>query len=75
LDLFNIIDKKRVAYIYNNYSKEYACSAGDPGLIPGWGRSPGGGHSNSLHFLAWRIPWTEEPGGLQSVGSKFVRHN
>ena len=26
-------------------------------------------------ILAWRIPWTEEPGGLQSVGSQRVRHN
>ena len=25
-------------------------------------------------ILAWRIPWTEEPGGLQSVGSQRVRH-
>ena len=25
--------------------------------------------------LAWRIPWTEEPGGLQSTGSQKVRHN
>ena len=29
-------------------------------------------HSNTL---AWRIPWTEEPGGLQSRGSQRVRHN
>ena len=29
-------------------------------------------HSN---ILAWRIPWTEEPGGLQSVGSQTVRHD
>jgi len=29
-------------------------------------------HSSTL---AWRIPWTEEPGGLQSVGSQRVRHN
>ena len=29
-------------------------------------------HSN---ILAWRIPWTEEPGGLQSTGSQRVRHN
>ena len=36
----------------------------DAGLIPGSGRSPGGGHSS---IVAWRIPWTEEPGGLQSV--------
>ena len=26
-------------------------------------------------FLAWKIPWTEEPGGLQSMGLKRVRHN
>ena len=26
-------------------------------------------------ILAWRIPWTEEPGGLQSMGSPRVRHN
>ena len=28
-------------------------------------------HSN---ILAWRIPWTEVPGGLQSMGSQRVRH-
>ena len=26
-------------------------------------------------ILAWRIPWTEEPGGLQSTGSQRVAHN
>ena len=26
-------------------------------------------------ILAWKIPWTEEPGGLQSLGSQRVRHN
>ena len=26
-------------------------------------------------ILAWKIPWTEEPGGLQSPGSQRVRHN
>ena len=26
-------------------------------------------------ILAWRIPWTEEPGGLQSIGSQRVRHD
>jgi len=29
-------------------------------------------HSSTL---AWEIPWTEEPGGLQSMGSQRVRHN
>ena len=35
----------------------------DVGLIPGSGRSPGGGNGNST-LLAWKIPWTEWPGGL-----------
>ena len=33
------------------------------------GRSPGG-NGNPLHTLTWRIPWTEEPGGLQPIGSQ-----
>ena len=36
--------------------KEAACNEGDLGLIPGLGRSPGGGHGNPLRILAWRIP-------------------
>ena len=39
--------------------------------IPGSGRSPGGGHTAThSSSLAWKIPWTEEPGGLQSKGHK-----
>ena len=45
----------------------------DMGLIPGSGRSPGGGHGNPL--LAWIIPWTEKPSGLQSTGLQRVRHD
>jgi len=37
-------------------SKESACNAGDLGLIPGLGRSPGGGHGNSLQCFSWRNP-------------------
>ena len=54
--------------------KESACNAGDSSLITGLGRSPGGGYGNSS-ILAWRIPWTEEPGGLQSMGSRRVGHD
>ena len=32
-------------------------------------------YGNPLQFLAWKIPWTEEPGGLQSMGSQRVRHD
>ena len=52
--------------------KESACNARDTdtGSIPGSGRSPGGGSSNHSSILAWKIPWTEEPGGLQFKGHK-----
>ena len=93
-------------------SKESACNAGDPGLIPGSGRSAGErigyplqysraslvaqlvknlpavwetwvrslgwedplekGRATHSSILAWRIPGTEEPGGLQSTGSQRV---
>ena len=55
--------------------KNSPADAGDirgVGLIPVLGRSPGGGNGNPLHsrILAWKIPRTEEPGGLQSFGHK-----
>ena len=56
-------------------SKESACNAGDLGLIPGLGRSPGEGNGYPLSILAWRIPWTEEPGRLKSMGSQRIRHD
>ena len=49
-------------------------SARNPGSIPGLGRSPGEGNGNPLQYIAWKIPWTEEPGGLQSMGSQRVGH-
>ena len=45
------------------------------GLILGSGRSPGGEHGNPLSILAGRIPWTEEPRGLQPIGLQRVRHD
>ena len=53
-------------------AKNLPANAGDTrneGLISGSGKSPGGGHGNPLQ-LAWKIPWTEEHGGLQSMGSQ-----
>ena len=60
--------------------KESACYAEDAGetvrLIPGLGRSPGGGHGNPLQYSCLgESPWTEEPGGLQSMGSPRGRHS
>jgi len=55
--------------------KESACNAGDPGLIPRSGRSPGEGMTTHSSILAWRIPWTEKPGGLQSMELQRVGHD
>ena len=33
------------------------------------------GMATHSSILAWRFPWTEEPGGLQSIGSQGIRHN
>ena len=62
-----------LGFLSGSDGKESACNAGDLGSIPGLGRSPGGGHSNPLPvFLPGESPWTEEPGRLQSMGSKTV---
>jgi len=47
----------------------------DSGLIPGSGRPPGGGHGNPLQYSCLEIPWTEEPGGLWSIGLQRVGHD
>ena len=47
---------------------------GDTGLIPGSGRSSGGGNYNPLWCSCLKISWIEEPGRLQSKGSQGVRH-
>jgi len=111
-----------------SHSKASAYNVGDPGSIPGSGRSPGEGNGNPLHYsclptqkrgskkymrtslvaqtvkhlstmretqvqsigqedplekemaihsstIAWKIPWTEEPGRLQSMGLQRVGHD
>ena len=53
-------------------TKESACNMGGWGSISGWGRSVEEEMATHSSILAWRIPWTEEPGGLQSTGSQRV---
>ena len=47
----------------------------DVGLIPGSGRSLEEEMATHSSILAWEILWTEEPGGLQSMGSQRVGHD
>ena len=68
------------SYIHSRWASQVAlvvknppAKAGDvrdEGSIPGWGRSPGGGHGNHSGIFSWEIPWTEKPGGYSPWGSK-----
>ena len=56
--------------------EECPCNAGDPGSIPGSGRSPGGrAWQPTPVFLPGEFPRTEEPGGLQSMRLQRVGHD
>ena len=50
--------------------EELSASAGDPGSVSGLERSPGDGNGNPLQYSCLENSWTEEPGGLQSMGSQ-----
>ena len=52
-----------------------AGGTGEMGPIPGSGCSPREGNATHSSVLAWEILWTEEPGGLQSMGSQRVGHD
>ena len=56
-------------------SKASAYNVGDPGSIPRSGCPLEKEMATHSIIHAWKIPWTEEPGGLQSMGSQRVGHN
>ena len=55
--------------------KNPPADSGDMGSIPGLGRSPEEEMTTHSNILAWKIPWTEERGGLQSMGLERVGHD
>ena len=61
---------RRWGFPNGSVDKESACNAGDVGLILGQEDPWEEEMANHSSILAWRIPWTEEPGGLQSMGRK-----
>ena len=57
-----------------------SCLRGQLVAGPGWGKRKvsvklGEGNGTPLQYFAWKIPWTEEPGRLQSIGSLRVGHD
>ena len=55
--------------------KASAYNKGDPGSIPGLGRSLEKEMATPSSILAWKIPWMEEPVRLQSMGLQRIRHD
>ena len=55
--------------------EESTCNAGDAGLIPGLGRPLEKGMATHSTILAQRIPWSEGPDGLPSMGLQRVRYD
>ena len=55
--------------------KNLPANAGGTGSIPGSGRSLEKEMAAHSSILAWGIPWTGEPGGLQSMGSRSAGHD
>ena len=51
----------------------HAGDTGDVGSFPGSRISPGGENGNPLQYSCRKIPWTEEPGGLQTMGLQSIR--
>ena len=75
--------KKNADFMYSLVSPDFAGGAdgkasayngGDPGSIPGSGKIPWRRKQQPTPVL-WKIPWTEEPGSLQSMGSLRVGHD
>ena len=60
---------------YGSDGKESFYNAGDPGSIPGSGRSPGEGNGNPLQYSCLENPTKEEPSGLHPMGFQRVGHN
>ena len=69
----NCVSVKLLGFLGGSVVKNLPANAGDLGSIPGrttlW-RSPEEGMETHPSILAWEIPWTEEPGGLESMGSQ-----
>ena len=59
----NILRVSLVGLPGGSDGKEFTCNVGDLGSIPELGRPLEEGMATHSSILAWRIPWTEEPGG------------
>ena len=75
MDILLVIHQIIMGFPGSSDGKASAYNVGDPGLIPGWEDPLEKEMATHSSILAWRIPWTEDPGRLQSMGSQRVRHD
>ena len=75
LNFLKLFRNKIRASLVAQMVKESACNERELGTIPGEEDPLEKGMATHSSILAWRIPWTEEPGGLQSMGLERVRHD
>ena len=59
-----------MGFPHGSMAKSLPASAGDAGSVSGLGRTLEKEVATRSSILAWEIPWTEKPGGLQSMGSQ-----
>ena len=64
-----------MGFLGGSDGKVSACNAGDPGSTPGWEDPLEKEMATHSSTLAWKSPWTEDPGRLQSMGSQRVGHD
>ena len=64
-----------LGFLGGSVLKNLPANAGDADLIPGLARFPREGNRIHSSILAWKIPWTEVSGGLQSMGLQRVQHD
>ena len=67
---FGVHSEEQKGFPGGSVVKNLSANAGDANSIAGLGRSPGEGNGNPCSILPWRIPWTKEPGRLQSMESQ-----
>ena len=70
---FKTPDRVIKGFPHSSVSKESACNAGDPGSIPGSGRSPGVGNGYSLQYSCLKN--SMDRGAWQFIGSQRVEHD
>ena len=76
LVLIYMMDFKVSVSLGSSDSKDSACRVGDLGLIPGSGRSPGGGHGNPLLYSCLENPMDRGAWqAIQSMGSQRIGHD